>query len=552
MARMTGNRFIAETLAGYGVDHVFFVPAGTYKMLAAMEGLGIRRILAHAEKAAAYMADGYARASGRPGVVMAQASPGANNLAAGLGDPYVGASPVIALTTARAPEERYRHAYQELDQMPFFGPVTKFSASVDRVDRIPDLLRQAFREVTTGTPRPAHLDILTDAADEEADLEVVVEDAFRRLPAFRPEPDGASVAAAATALAAAERPVIVAGGGVIASEAWTELVELAEKRSIPVATSLNGKGAIAADHPLSVGTCGLYSRSSANRVVGSADLVLFVGSQTGGQVTNNWTVPPVGTPVIQIDVEPQELGRNYPNALGLLGDARVTLRRLIDALRPGAPAEQWLSETRMAVEEYRADVAEHRASDAVPVRPERVIQEMEAALPEDTLLVSDTGHSGIWTGAMMDLDRSGRTYVRAAGSLGWGLPAAIGAKCAVPDRPVVCFTGDGGFWYHFGELETAVRYGIATVTVVNNNSSMNQETKGIEMAYDGDPPSYELMTFNDVDFARLAEDLGCFGARVEEPGQIRPALEAALACGRPAVVDVVTDRTVLPPPPLVP
>ena len=552
MARMTGNRFIAETLAGYGVDHVFFVPAGTYKMLAAMEGLGIRRILAHAEKAAAYMADGYARASGRPGVVMAQASPGANNLAAGLGDPYVGASPVIALTTARAPEERYRHAYQELDQMPFFGPVTKFSASVDRVDRIPDLLRQAFREVTTGTPRPAHLDILTDAADEEDDLEVVVEDAFRRLPAFRPEPDGASVAAAATALAAAERPVIVAGGGVIASEAWAELVELAEKRSIPVATSLNGKGAIAAAHPLSVGTCGLYSRSSANRVVGSADLVLFVGSQTGGQVTNNWTVPPVGTPVIQIDVEPQELGRNYPNALGLLGDARVTLRRLIDALRPGAPAEEWLSETRMAVEEYRADVAEHRASDAVPVRPERVIQEMEAALPEDTLLVSDTGHSGIWTGAMMDLDRSGRTYVRAAGSLGWGLPAAIGAKCAVPDRPVVCFTGDGGFWYHFGELETAVRYGVATVTVVNNNSSMNQETKGIEMAYDGNPPSYELMTFNDVDFARLAEDLGCFGTRVEEPGQIRPALEAALACGRPAVVDVVTDRTVLPPPPLVP
>ena len=552
MTRMTGNRFIAETLAGYGVDHVFFVPAGTYKMLAAMEGLGIRRVLAHAEKAAAYMADGYARASGRPGVVMAQASPGANNLAAGLGDPYVGVSPVIALTTARAPEERYRHAYQELDQMPFFGPVTKFSASVDRVDRIPDLLRQAFREVTTGTPRPAHLDILTDAADEEADLEVVVEDAFRRLPAFRPEPDAASVAAAATALAAAERPVIVAGGGVIASEAWAELVELAEKRSIPVATSLNGKGAIAASHPLSVGVCGLYSRSSANRVVGSADLVLFVGSQTGGQVTNNWTVPPVGTPVVQIDVEPNELGRNYPDTLGLLGDAKVTLRRLIDALRPGAPAEQWLSETRMAVEEYRAAAAGHRASDAVPLRPERVIHEMEAALPDDALLVSDTGHSGIWTGAVMDLDRSGRTYVRAAGSLGWGLPAAIGAKCAVPDRPVVCFTGDGGFWYHFGELETAVRYGIDTVTVVNNNSSMNQETRGIEMAYDGDPPSYELMTFNDVDFARLAEDLGCFGVRVEEPEQIRPALEAALACGRPAVVDVVTDRTVLPPAPVVP
>jgi len=554
MPKMTGNRFIAETLSGYGVTHVFFVPAGTYAILAAMEDLNIRRLLVHSEKAAAYMADGYARASGRPGVCMSQASPGANNLAAGLGDPYVGVSPVIAITSARSPKERYRHAYQELDQMPFFDPVTKYNVTVDRVDRIPDLLRQAFREATTGSPRPVHLDILTEAANQEASLEVEVEEPFTRFPAFRPEPEAEKVREAAQALAKAERPVIMAGGGVISSGAWPEVAELAEMLSIPVATSLNGKGTIPGTHPLSVGVCGLYSRWCANKIVGSADLVLFAGSQAGGQVTNNWTVPSPGTPVIQIDIEPTELGRNYTNSVALLGDVKVTVRRLIEAVETRERRPQWLKRVEEAVGQWRAEAEPLRNSDAVPIRPERLCREIEAFLPENALLVSDTGHSGIWTGTLIDLKQPGRNYIRAAGSLGWALPAAMGAKCALPDRPVVCFTGDGGFWYHFAELETAVRYGINTVTVVNNNRSLSQETRGIERAYGGEPPAhaYDLMKFNEVDLAQVAEALGCFGVRVEEPGQIRPALEAAHASGRPAVVDVVTDMRALPPPPWVP
>ena len=550
MAKITGNRFIAETLSGYGVTHVFFMPGGTYGMLAPMEDLGIQRLLVHSEKAAAYMADGYARVSGRPGVCISQASPGASNLAAGLGDPYCGVSPVIAITSARPPHERYRHAYQELDQMPFFDPVTKQNVAVDRVDRIPDLLRQAFREATTGSPRPVHLDIQMEAADREADLEVVIEEPFRQFPAFRPAPEPEAVKEAARALSEAERPIIVAGGGVISSGAWREVIELAEMLSAPVATSLNGKGAIPGNHPLSVGICGSYSRWCANQAVCAADLVLFIGSQAGGQVTNTWTIPPPGTRVVQIDIEAAELGRNYPNAVALLGDARVTLRRLIDVLDPPEPRREWLVDVQERVRRWRAEVKPQRDSDAVPIRPERMCKEIEAFLPEDALLLSDTGHAGIWTGAMIDLPGSGRNYIRAAGSLGWALPAAMGAKCAVPDRPVVCVTGDGGFWYHFAELETAVRYGINTLTIVNNNSSLSQGIRGIDRAYGGEPPpgAYDLMTYNDVDLARVAEALGCFGARVEAPDRLRPALDEALASGKPAVVDVKTDMAALPAP----
>ena len=553
MAKMTGNRFIAETLSGYGVTHVFFMPGGTYPILAAMEGLNIQRLLVHTEKAAAYMADGYARASGLPGVCISQASPGATNLAAGLGDPYVGVSPVIAITSAHSQRVRYRHAYQELDQMPFFDPVTKYNVMVERVDRIPDLLRQAFREATTGSPRPVHLDIQTEAANQEADLEVVVEEPFKKLPAFRPEPEVEKVREAARALAAAERPAIVAGGGVISSGAWAEVVELAEMLSIPVATSPSGKGTIPGNHPLSVGLCGLYSRWCANKVVCSADLVLFIGSQAGGQVTNNWTVPPPGTRVIQIDIEPKELGRNYPNDIALLGDAKVTVRRLIEAVEP-RERRRWLQEVEEAVRKWRTEVEPLRNSDAVPIRPERICREIEAFLPENALLVSDTGHASIWTGTLIDLKQSGRNYIRAAGSLGWALPAALGAKCALPDRPVICFTGDGGFWYHFAELETAVRYGINTVTVVNNNSSMSQGTGGIQRAYAGKlpPDAFDLMKFSNVNLARVAMAMGCFGVRVEKPHQIRPALEQALACGKPAVVDVMSDMAALPASPWVP
>ena len=545
MPVMTGGRFLAETLRGYGVTHAFFVPAIVRRAIIEMEKVGIRRIVTHGEKAAAYMADGYSRASNRLGICMAQ-SVGAANLAAGLQDAYLALSPVIAITGQRPLMHQYRNSYQEIQHVPPFDPVTKYNVIVNSVEQLPHLVRQAFREATSGAPAPVHLDFQGTqgevVVEAEADLEVTIEETFTRVPAFRPEPEASRIREAARLISVVRRPVIVAGGGVAASEAQREVVELAEMLSIPVATSLNAKGTISEDHELSVGVVGSYSRWCANRTVAEADLVVFIGSHTGSQVTLDWKIPPPGTPVIQIDIDPSELGRSYPTAVALQGDARATVRRLIEALEPMGPRTEWLDRVRRLVQEWRNEAAPMLNSDATPIRPERICREITDHLPEDALLVSDTGHAGIWTGTMVELRSPGQGYIRCAGSLGWAFPAALGAKCASPERPVLCFTGDGGFWYHIAELETAARYGINTITVVNNNHSLNQEKRATERAYAGQPGnSDEVWQFQDVDFARVAETMGCFGVRVERPAELRPALERAFASGRPAVVDVASD-----------
>ncbi len=550
MSTMSGARFVAETFAGYGVTHFFFMPVIIPSAMPELERLGITRIMAHCEKSAAYMADAYARVSRRVGICGAQ-SVGAVNLAAGLQDAYLACSPVIALTGRLPQIHQQRNAYQEVDHVEPFNAVTKYNTLVTHLEELPYFLRQAFREATSGTPGPAHLDlsgIAGNVIESDAELEVIVEEAFTRVPPFRPEPDVTTVRDAVRLLAEAERPVIVAGGGVVASAAGRELVELAEALSVPIATALNAKQAVPYDHPLAVGVPGSYSRACANQAVAEADLVFFVGSHTGGQVTNNWQIPRRGTRIVQLDINPAELGRSFPVTLAMQGDARATLRKMIDNLADAttvAASEQrasWVAHVQRLVRAWRDSVAPLAASDQVPIRQERLCKELTDLLPDDAVLVSDTGHSGIWTGTMVDLKHPDQTYVRCAGSLGWGLPAAIGAKCAVPDRPVICFTGDGGIWYHLTELDTALRYGVNTVTVVNNNASLNQEQALNERVYGGRTAgSDELWMLTDGDLARVAESLGCFGIQVTQPGELGSALEQALASGKPAVIDVKTD-----------
>jgi acetolactate synthase-1/2/3 large subunit len=551
MPKMTGARAFAEMMHGYGVSHIFFVPAMMSKALAEMEDMPIRRIMVHGEKAAAYMADGFARASGKPGICMAQCI-GASNLAAGLRDAYMACSPVIALSGGPFPVSRYRNAYQEIEDFSQFGPVTKFSASVDALFRLPDLVRQAFREATSGTPRPVHLQIQNRGGhitEQEADLDPIVEPEFGQVPAFRPEPEMQRVRKAVAALSAAKKPVIVAGGGVVRSGAQSEVVMLAEKMQIPVITSLNAKGTILDSHPLSVGVSGSYSRDCANNVLREADLVFFIGSQAGGQVTHFWHFPPAGTPVIQLDINPSALGRTYPNIASIMGDAKVSLARMIEVAQPKSPdeAKGWTGRVRELVAKWRAENEPNRHSDAAPIRPERVCREISEVLPPDGVLVSDTGHAGIWTGTMVDFKYPTQSYFRCAGSLGWGLPGAIGVKCALPDRPVLCFTGDGGFYYHIAELETAARYNINLVTLVNNNSGLIQELTLNRNAYNGNPRGRwtDMWSFTNRNFAQIAEGFGCVGIRVEKPGEIGDAITSAFAMNKPVVIDVVTDPTIL-------
>jgi acetolactate synthase I/II/III large subunit len=552
--KRTGAQVLADMLAGYGVSHVFMVPAVLRRTFAEMERrTKIARVHCHGEKSAAYMADGYARASGKPGICMAQVI-GALNLAAGLRDAQLAHSPVIAFTGGRDPKTKFRRVYQEIDDVPAFEPVTKMNATVDDVARIPDMVRQAFRVATSGAPGPVHLQFRGNEGQldlEEAEMEAIVESQFARVPPFRPEPQAEYVKAALDLLQDAERPIFVAGGGARASGAGKELVALAEALQIPVATSLNGKDCIPGTHPLSVGVVGSYSRESANRAVTLADLVCFIGSETGGMTTHFWAVPKSGTPAIQIDIAPESLGRNYPLQTSVLGDARAVLDRML-ALADKASAKKraaWIEKISSLRSDWYLKYKADLQSNAVPIHPARICHELTQHAPDDAIVVVDTGHAGMWMGGMYDLRTPSQSYIRSAGHLGWAFPAGIGAKAACPDRPVVVFTGDAGFWYHIAEVETAVRWNINSVTIVNNNSGGNQSKRGFDRAYGGEQTAQarELWTYRPTNFAKLAEDMGALGIRVERPDDIAPALARALAANRPVVIDVATDIEALAP-----
>jgi len=552
---MKGYEAATRMFEGYGVTHIFMVPAVLRRTMVELgEKTEIRRIHCHGEKSAVYMADGYARASGRPGICMAQVI-GALNIAAGLRDAWLAHSPVIAMTGGRDAKTKFRKVYQEIDDMPAFEPVTKFNATVDDVARMPDMIRQAFRAAVTGCPGPVHLQFRGNEAQldlDEADMDPYVEDIFASVPPYRPYPDPARLKQVLDALQAAERPIIVAGGGVRASRAQSALVAFAEKLGIPVATSLNGKDAIPGTNPLSVGVVGTYSRASANRAVNEADLICYIGSETGGMTTHFWQVPPLGTPVVQIDIEGENIGRNYPLKASVQADAKIALEQMVEMADGSGPRKRnaWLSRVAEINAAWRAEYDGLLSSDAEPIRPERICSELTKHVPDDAVVVVDTGHGGMWMGGMFDLKSPSQSYMRSAGHLGWAFPAGMGAKAAQPDRPVVTFTGDAGFWYHIGEMETAVRWGLNSITLVNNNHSGNQSKRGFDRVYGGTQPprGLELWTYRETNFARLAEEIGAVGLRVEKPGDIGGAIDKALAVkDRPVIIDVTTDIEALAP-----
>jgi acetolactate synthase-1/2/3 large subunit len=543
--RMTGARLFARTLQAYGVTHVFFMDAVLRRALAEMEDCNITRVLGHSEKAVAYMADGYARVSGRPGVCFAQ-SVGAANLAAAMQDPYLGHSAVVAFTGRHVPQFQHRNAYQEVAHAPLFAAVTKFHAEVETLDQLQHLMRQAFREATTGTPRPVHLDIAGLTGDAfmplEGEFDVVADEAHTRFPAFRPAPDAAAVQRAAQAIARARRPVIVADRGVIVSQGGAALASFAERIQAAVVTTLDAKAAMLETHPLFRGVVGLYGRGCANHVVADADLVIFAGSNTSDHTTANYKMPLPGTPVVQIDQDPAEIGRNYPGAIGLLADVGAGLQALTAACAPAEHAD-WLGHSQKYVDEWRAQAEGMRASENAPLRPERLCAELTSVLPRDAILIADTGFAALWTGTLVYLGSPQQSYFRAAGSLGWAFPAALGAKCAAPERPVICVTGDGGFYYHLPELETARRRNIKTITIVNNNHALTQGLRNLRSAYGEHDQArmHECFEYRETDFARVAQAFDCFGITVEAPRDFRKAFEAAMASPLPAVIDVKTE-----------
>lgn len=552
---LTGADWLAASLAVSGQTHVFFVDAVLRRTLLALQARGVATVLAHTEKAAAYMADGHARISGRPGIVAAQ-SVGAANLAAGLQDAFLHRAPVIALTGRKVPSHQHRNAYQEVAHAPLFAPVTKFASDVADVGDLPRVLRQAWAAAVAVPPRPAHLDLFGLQAEvietgRLAAPPVALGDL--RAPAHRPLADPSAVERAAEALRAATRVVIVAGEGAALSGCGAELLALAEALQAPLGTSLGARGIVATRDSRCIGVVGAYAAPPANRVVHEADLVLFVGADTGDMLTQYWRVPKAGRPVVQIDADPLEFDRSYPAEVAVQGDPRAVLRQLLDALGRPSRDGAFLSRAQTLMAAWRASVAPRLASDATPIDPARVCAAITEALPEDGILVADTGYSGIWTGNLIELNGTAQTYLRAAGSLGWSFPAALGAKCAAPHRKVLCWTGDGAFYYHLAELETARRRGIAVTVVVNNNSGFGQGWPNLRRIAGNRPEgATELLRFGPTDFTAVARSFGLSGFRVERPGDIAPALREALASDETVVVDVATDIEARAPEPFTP
>lgn len=543
MERRRVAEYIADQLVAFGVTHVFMVPAVLRRTLAEVERrTSITTVHTHGEKSAAYMADGFARVSGQPTVCMAQ-QVGALNLAAGLRDATLASSPVVAFTGGTPPLGGKEGLYQAADDLPAFNKYTKFNQAVDDPADVPALLHGAFRAAASGNPGPVHLQFEGQEGEIDGAEAELPQASTLRLDT-PPPCDHAELQDMISRLCAAERPLILAGGGVLKAGAADHLCRLSRVAEIPVATSLSGRGTVAETDSLGIGVIGTYSRQSANQLAHEADVVLVAGSSLGSMVTNFWRMPSPQSEVLQLDVDEATLGRNLSPAVATAGDlhgALAAMADLAETAHRNRPA--WLAR----IDELTAGWLEQRRSaietDATPIRPERLCAELTRALPSDGIMVVDTGHAGMWMASMFEISAPTQTFIRSSGHLGWAFSAGLGAKCARPDRPVVTFTGDLGFWYHIAEIETAVRQGINTVTVVNNNHSGNQSRRGFVLAYDGHETeeSRNLWVHREVNFAAIANEIGALGIRVEDPKDLVSVLQRALDANRPVIVDVVTD-----------
>lgn len=545
--RMKGQQFLAELVRRSGVKAVFFVPTFLYPTLVELAEDPIKRVLCHSEKAAGYMADGYTQASGTPAIVFAQGGPGATNLYAGLVDAWQSNTPLLAVTPV-LPSSRYQgNSYQEayVD----FRSVTKYDAEVRTIERMAEFFGKAYREMTTGAPRPVHLylDGALEAEESEFDFRYLDRRYFS-YPAFRPRADDDLVRQAVLELRRADHPVMICGRATVVSGAWGEVTALAEQLGIPVTTTLGGKGSIDDRHPLALGVTGSYRRPSTDQVITEADLVLHVGSHFGGATTKMRQMPKPGVRAIHIDINPAQPGANYPNVLPLVGDARTVLQQMLEAARSGGRDAHsvWVTKAQKALQEWRESEHRHIYGDAIPIRPERLMFELVKACPVDTLYVTGTGYVGTWAGVFMDLP-VGKNFLHCEGSLGWAFPAAIGAKAAVPERPVVAVASDGGFFYHLTELETAVRNGINLVTVVLNNQAMALQTHLLQALWPGSRDLDKLSEFRETNFANIAREMGAWGIRVTDPRDIGKAVKDAIDADVPAVVDVVVDQAAVAP-----
>jgi acetolactate synthase-1/2/3 large subunit len=555
VATVNAGRAVVDALRAEGVRFVFGLPGGHVLRIydALYDTPEIRHVLVRHEQHAASMAAAHAQLTGRPGVCLVTAGPGCTNLLSGIAEAYVGSLPVVVIAGRGSTETAMRGAAQEVATDRIFAPVTKWSVRVDRAEDIVPALRHGFATARSGKPGPVLVDIPRDLLDADVPAECYVAVGSRpRQPA-----DASAVTAAVDALAGAECPLIVAGGGAVAADASREVVVLAELLAAPVLTSLAGRGSIPDDHPLSAGGLGVHRNRLSKRLLVEADVVLGLGCRFE-EMETNWRegfVPSANAQYLQIDIDPAEIGRSIPAALGLVGDVQVVLEQLVAGLRergaglaPDAFADHPRTQGVVAeIAEIEAEADELAASSQRPIHPLRVVRAIREAFPRETTVAIDVGCLAQHMAGAMPYFKvfEPRSLIVPSSFYGMGFAAAAlpAARLVHPERPAVAFVGDGSFQMVINVLPTAAEHGLGVTWCVFDDNALGS-IWDIQQHRFGERI---LATEFDVqpDFARIAEASACYGERVEDPDEVDAALGRALAAneaGVPAVVDFVVAR----------
>lgn len=556
---MATNQTVADRIAAafrrHGVSVVFGQSIPTAFHLSAPH-FGITQAAYRTENAGGAMADAYARVTNRVAIVTAQNGPAATLLVPPLAEAIKASTPVIALVQEVPRSQADKNAFQEFDHERLFASVAKWVRRIDLPERVDEYVDMAFVAATSGRPGPAvllvPLDVLNLAAEPVKNREAT----YGTFPLDRVVADPARVAEAAKLLAGAKAPLVVAGGGVHLSNASAALVRLQEAANLPVATTVMGKGAVSEMHPLSLGVVGYFmgpgSRTEEMRsLVTGADVILFVGARTNQNGTDSWTLFPRDARYIHLDIDGAEPGRNY-ESLRLVGDARLTLEALTDALGKQDLGQR--KAARAGIEKkiasglaaWRGKIAKIGSDNRRPIRPERLMADIDQVLTPETIVVADASYSSIWISNYLTARVAGQRFLtpRGMAGLGWGLPFAIGAQFAAPKSPVICVTGDGGFGHVWAEMEMLARHKLPVMVVVLNNQILGYQKHGETVSFNA---YTDAVNFVPVDHAAVARACGIEGIRIEDPAEFLPALKKALAAGKPALFDVITDEKAHPP-----
>ena len=551
---LTGGEILAKAMVREGIKYVFGVPGGelTPFLDALRKEAGIEFILTRHEQAAAHMADAYFRVTGGLSAAVGTVGPGAADLVPGVYPAYADGIPMVVLTAQHQSWKAYpsHGSMQELDQYELFKAVTKWNAIVNNVSRIPELFQRAVKIAYRGRMGPVHLDLTVDVLFKKFEVPniesfIPARERYRALK--NPPGDLELIKKAAKMLIEAENPIIHAGGGALWSGAYEEIRELAEYLSIPVTPSMIAKGILPEDHPLYL----IPGNVSAMMAQASADLVLLIGCRLGD--LDFWGKPPAwGEPdtqkIIQIDIDPENIALNRIVDLAIIGDAKTTLRLLIEEVKKLTDKrERDISTYKNMEKEWIHEYEKMALEDWGGIHPLRAIYEVRKFFPRNAIVVLDGGNVPVWAHYLNRIYEP-RTFLWAgdSGHLGTGLPYAIAAKLAKPDRDVYLLTGDGSFMFNIQEMETAMRLGTKIHVIILNDRAYGMIRGVQKQLYKG---NYYGVDFNDVDYAKIAEGMGWFGIRVEEPEEIRPALEEAYKQNKPALLDVITPREISMEPP---